>query len=338
MSEDTIDSVVWMVRGAWLTMLLRSACRLGVFEVLGEPLTSPEVAASTGTDPSALARLLRALTVVGVVERDGDRFGNARAGTMLREGHPSHLRDLVLVQSDLHNLAAWHALDDAVRTGEGVYRRVNGVSNWEHRAADPDLQRSFNASMSRRAGDQVRALLGAVDLAGSRTVVDVGGGRGGMVAGLLRAVPGLSGVVADQPDMVAEAEAAFAEAGLSDRGRGVVCDFFASVPQGGDVYTLSNVLHDWVDADCVRILRGVRAAMEPGARLLVVEKVLDAPGRSFESERDLQLLDLHMLVMFGACERTEAEYGVLLTAAGFTAEPLNHTGTDWNVIEARPTT
>ena len=171
--------------------------------------------------------------------------------------------------------------------------------------------------MARRADGQVAAIIAGIDLAGAETVVDVGGGRGAMLAGVLRAWPRLTGVVADRPDVAAEADGAFAEAGLSDRAHGVGCDFFDSVPSGADVYFLSNVLHDWDDESCARILRTVRSAMDAGSRLVVVERLLGVPGRSPAEARDLAFLDLHMLVMFGARERTMAEYDVLLADAGF---------------------
>jgi SAM-dependent methyltransferase len=182
----------------------------------------------------------------------------------------------------------------------------------------------------------VAALLAATDLTGVATVVDVGGGRGAMLTGLLRALPDLHGSIADQPIVTAEAETLFAADGLADRADGVGCDFFASVPGGADLYTIANVLHDWDDADAVRILRSVRAAVPDDGRLLVVEHVLDAPGREFAAQRDLHMVDLHMLVMFGARERTKAEYDALLVAAGFTPGLLAATRTDWDVLEAWP--
>src|SRR4029079_6809689 len=124
------------------------------------------------------------------------------------------------------------------------------------------------------------------------------------------------GVVADLPHVVADADRTFAAAGLADRARGEAAAFFECVPTGGDAYVVSNVLHDWSDDDCVRILRTVRAAMAPQARLWVVEMVRGSSGRSDAQNRDLHLVDLHMLVMFGARERTADEYGALLAAAG----------------------
>jgi DNA-binding HxlR family transcriptional regulator len=337
MSEDPVGTVLGMVRGAWVTMLLRATAVLGICDLLDVPRPVTELAQRTGTDAPTLARMLRSLADLGLLERVGaEGYRTTPLGDCLREDHPSRTRDLVLMQATLPNLAAWHALEDAVRTGSGVYEQVNGVPSWEHLAQDPEAQRVFNAAMARRATGQVAAVRAAVDLSEVVTLVDVGGGRGAMLQGLLEAVPSLTGVVADQPAMAAEADAIFESAGLSARARGIPCDFFVSVPGGGDLYTISNVLHDWDDAEAVAILRTVRTAMPDHARLLAVEHVLDAPGRPADQLRDLHLVDLHMLVLFGARERTHAEYDALLAAAGFTPSRLAEPVTEWNVLEARP--
>jgi CheY-like chemotaxis protein len=190
--------------------------------------------------------------------------------------------------------------------------------------------------MARRAGEQAQALVAHAGLDGVGSLVDVGGGRGGMVEALLRERPGLAAVVADRPEVAAQATSYLSEAGFGTHAHGEPCDFFTSVPEGGDVYTISNVLHDWDDDDCVAILKTVRAAMRADARLLVVEKVLGVAGRRPEADRDLALVDLHMLVMFGARERTQQEYDTLVTAAGFTPTRLLAAESEWNVLEARP--
>jgi hypothetical protein len=334
---DPEQSVLQLVRGAWMTMALRGACVLGVFDELGEALSVDDLAARTASDPATLARLVRVLVDLRLVEAVAPgTFRNTVLGGTLREDHPSRLRDLLLMQATMPNLGAWGALDDAVRRGSGVFEQVNGSLPWELLARDPAAQTRFNASMARRGVGQVEALLAATDLSDASMLVDVGGGRGAMVARLLAELPTLQARVADQPVMAAEADAFFASEGLGERAAGVPSDFFVSVPDGGDVYTIANVIHDWDDADSVEILRTVREAMPAHARLLVVEHVLDAPGRSADEQRDVHLVDLHMLVMFGARERTQAEYDELLVAAGFTRSTLADTGTDWNVLEARP--
>jgi hypothetical protein len=335
--NDPVPSVLWLLRGHWATFAIRAAIELRVFDTLDVPRTAPQLAELVGADASALDRLLQVLESLSLLSRD-DRGGyvvNA-LGETLRSGHASALREVGLMQTESAVVDTWLRLSDAVRTNEGVFESVNGVTAWEHIGADPRRAARFNAAMARRGPVQATAIRTACDLADVSTVVDVGGGKGGMLIALLQQEPGISAVLADRPDMVSEAEQAFAEAGLADRATGVAADFFESVPAGGDAYVLSNVLHDWRDDDCVAILKTVRAAMRPTARLWIVEMVLDAPGRAPEAGRDLRMVDLHMLVMFGARERTAAEYGGLLTAAGFDAGTLLATRANWNVIEARP--
>lgn len=210
------------------------------------------------------------------------------------------------------------------------------MTPWARLAAHPDDGAIFNASMARRSALQVAAIRATRDLTGTRLIIDVGGGEGAMLAGLLHDQPATHGIVADMPAVAAAATTALASAGLGERARGESADFFSSVPTGGDVYVLSNVLHDWDDAAATTILRIVRAAMSRDARLLVVENVLDAPGRTPAQNRDLHLVDLHMLVMFGGRERTKAQYDILLAAAGFAESTLGTSPNIWNVLETHP--
>jgi orsellinic acid C2-O-methyltransferase len=336
MGDRSAHQVVDLVRGAWVTLSLRAACRLDLFDALDEPRTADDLGSRVGADPRTLTRLLRVLAHLDLVADDGECWAVTDLGVTLRGGHPSGMRDLVLMQTWLPSLAAWHHLEDAVRTGQGAYERVNGRTWWAELAALPDLEHSFNGSMARRAADQAQALVAHAGLDDGGSLVDVGGGRGGMVEALLRERPRLTAVVADRPDVAAQATAYLAAAGFGTHAHGEPCDFFTSVPGGGDVYTISNVLHDWDDDDCVKILTTVRAAMRADARLLVVEKVLGVRDRSPQAARDLALVDLHMLVMFGARERTQDEYDALVTAAGFTPTRLLAAECDWNVLEARP--
>jgi hypothetical protein len=314
MSEEPVPSAAWIIRGAWMTMVLRAGCLLGVFDALDEPRTALELAEKAECDREAMIRFLRILVDLELAEVRDNTYVATAAGETLSVTHPSHVRDVVLMRTDLPMLASWHQLDTALRTGSGVYEPVNGMSHWQYLAAHPEDERTFNAAMARRGPVQAAMLLDAVDLDGVTSLVDVGGGRGAMVAALLQGRPSLSAIVADRPAVAEEATRFLAASGLGGRGHGVGCDFFASVPSGGDVYTIAHVLHDWTDDECVRILRTVRSAMSAEARLL---------------------LDLHMLVLFGARERTQAEYDVLLAAAGFSPSRLGGTG-DWNVLEASP--
>jgi SAM-dependent methyltransferase len=333
---DEADEVVWMVRGAWVSLCLRAMCELGIVDVLDEPRTLRELADLTASDAVALDRLMRVLVDLGLLSVEDGRFAATPRGEVLRVGHPSGVRNLALMQTVMPNLTAWQHLSDAVRQGTAVFEDLHGVTSWDWLAAHPEDEVVFNAAMARRGALQVAAIRAAHDFSEARLLVDVGGGEGAMLVGLLSDEPWLHGIVADRAPVAAAATTALAAAGLGERAHGEPADFFTEVPAGGDVYLLSNVLHDWDDTAATTILRTIRRAMRPDARLLVVENVLDAPGRTAPQQRDLHLVDLHMLVMFGARERTKAEYDSLLVDAGFAPSRLSPSPNIWNVLASQP--
>jgi tRNA A58 N-methylase Trm61 len=335
---DDVDEVIWMVRGAWVTLCMRATCELGLVDALDEPRSLAQLAAQTGCDEGTLGRLLRVLVDLRLLAQAEHQFVATPRGRVLGTGHPSAVRDLVLMQTVAPNLTAWSHLADAVRDGESVYVKLHGHSSWEWLAAHPAQQAVFNASMARRAAFQAQSILAAVDLSAARLLIDVGGGDGALVAALLAVTPQLHAIIADQPDVAASATQSLAAAGLGDRAHGQATDFFTAVPPGGDIYVLSNVVHDWDDEAAITILRNVRAAMTPASQLLVVENVLNATGRSPAQQRDVHLVDLHMLVMFGGRERSRSEYGALLVRAGFEPPTLTASPNTWNVLVTRPVT
>jgi O-methyltransferase domain len=174
-------------------------------------------------------------------------------------------------------------------------------------------------------------VVAAYDFAGLGRIVDVGGGSGVLLEAILRATPGLRGILVDRPEAVERARARLAD--LGDRCECLVGDFFDAVPSGADAYLLSRVIHDWHDADAERILATCREAMPDDARLLLVEAIL--PERAHDGPEAIRM-DLHMLVLFGARERTAAEYGTLLTGAGLELRRLVPTASaaSLGVIEA----
>jgi hypothetical protein len=166
-----------------------------------------------------------------------------------------------------------------------------------------------------------------------RVLVDVGGGNGGLLATLLGRFPSLRGVLFDQPEVAANAGAVIA--GYADRCSIEAGSFFERVTEGGDIYVLSQILHDWDDASCVRILRNIRTAMHNNARLLIVERKL---GDARDQMSALNCLsDIQMLVLFpGAKERTTAEYAGLLADAGFNEPRPILTHSPFYILEAAP--
>jgi O-methyltransferase/methyltransferase family protein len=323
-----------LIDGYLTTQLLYVAARLGVADVLADgPRTGLEVAEAVGADPDALTRMLRGLVLEDVLEQDaGGRFALTAVGERLREGVPGSQRGAVLVRGEVY----WSAGAGMLRTateGGTAFEHVHGERFFEHLAADPEREAAFHASMADRARREAADVVAVHDFAGLRELVDVGGGSGVLLEAILRATPGLRGVLVDRPEAVELARRRLAAAGLEDRCQCLTGDFFAEVPPGADAYLLSRVIHDWDDADARRVLATCRAAMSGNARLLLVEAIV--PERPHDAPEAIRM-DLHMLMLLRARERTEAQFRDLLADAGFDLRRVVPTGSaaGLSVLEA----
>ena len=210
--------------------------------------------------------------------------------------------------------------------------QAHGQRIFEYLAEHPEDASNFNAAMIGFHGSEPPAVAAAYDFSQVGTLVDVGGGSANLLTTILQANPDLRGVLFDLPAATTDAEKTVAARGLSDRCRVVAGDFFEAVPEGGDAYLLSHIVHDFGDDDGVRILTNCRRAMGDRGRLLIVEWVL-RPG---DEPDPAKLLDIVMLVMPGGQERTEEEYRALLAKAGFRLTRAVTTASPVSVVEAVP--
>ena len=322
-----------LVTGYQVSRAIYAAASLGLFDRLATPSTSDELAAAAKTHPPTTYRLLRALASVGLlVEAPGRMFTLTPTGQCLRSDAPGSLAPWALSIGRPYYWAAWEALPHSIESGESAFAHVHGTSSWDWRSTHPEDAAAFNLAMSAMSQRLSRAIVMAHDFGRYGCVVDVCGGSGTRIAMMLRRHPELRGVVFDLADAIAPAEAAFAAAGFAGRARAVGGSFFESIPGDGDAYVLSSVLHNWDDAQATAILRTCRRAMRPEARLLIVESDVGAPNQSPE----VKFLDLNMLVIHGACERTRGEFEALLADAQLAYVGEARTAVGMSIIEARP--
>jgi hypothetical protein len=203
----------------------------------------------------------------------------------------------------------------------------------EHLARQPEVAAIFNEGMTGLTSQVTAAVLATCDSAVCRTIVDVGGGNGHLLAAMLQAYPHLSGLVFDLPHSRDGALHYLATAGVADRSDFVGGDFFSTVPAGADAYLLKRIIHDWDDSRGIALLRTCRRSMGPGSRLLIIERLMPS-GNAVAP--DAVFGDVAMLVHTGGRERTEAEYGALLAAADFCLVRTVPTATPYSVLEAVP--
>ncbi|GAA2769865.1 methyltransferase [Streptomyces showdoensis] len=311
-----VRATVELVTGAWRTQAVHVAARLRLPDlVAGGHRDGAALAAATGLDPDVAHRLLRLLVLLGVFATDADGgYRTTPVGELLRD-RPGSLRDMCLLYGE-EFYRAWGHAEEALTTGTPGFELAYGEPLIPHLAADPEAAARFQRVM--QAGhavfDAVPAVLG---LTGPRRVVDVGGGSGRLLATVLAAAPAARGVLVDLPHVLPLARAHLAAGVGLDRVELLAQDVFdAPLPAGGDVYLLSRVLGDWDDERCVRLLRRVRAALAPGARLFVLERVTTDDG----SGALAALWDLHLLVVNGGRQRTLDDYRGLLGRSGLALE------------------
>jgi hypothetical protein len=280
---------------------LRAVCELRIADHLaGGPRSVEELARLTGTHALALYRALRALACKGVfTETSPGVFDLTPLAERLRTDHPESLRDAYpLLPADIK---AWAAIGYSLRTGQSAFQHVHGQTYWEYLAGHPDEAAKFDDAMESVTHRELRVLIPAYDWAELGTIVDVGGGNGALLAGILAAFPSVRGILFDQPSVVANAGPVLASHGVADRCEVVGGSFLTSpVPPGGDAYILKRVLYGWDDDQAVEVLRAVRAAMGDSSRLLLLEPVLE-PGNTFDPGK---LYDMLLLIIEGAGGRS----------------------------------
>ncbi|WP_227980541.1 methyltransferase [Nocardia spumae] len=327
-------SLMELLAAGWLTQAIHAAAALGIADELARgPLPGSELARRVEADEDALRRLLRLLISHGIFtqRRDGRYALTAPARALCRDS-PASLRDAALFFGSATHRAHWTHVVDAVRTGDPVGQQLDGAPFFEYVRTDRQFGDLFDRAMTSIGSMTTESLFAAYDFGRFTSIVDIGGGQGAMLTEILTRAPHSRGVLFDLPDVAATAAERFAAAGLDGRVEVAPGSFFDTVPEGGDAYLLKHIVHDWPDARAGQILRTVRAAMRPSARLVIVEIVLPQGNRPHPGK----YIDLEMLINSGGRERTAADYRKLLADSGFAITRIVDTVSPESVIEARP--
>ncbi|MFD3328251.1 methyltransferase [Streptomyces sp. NPDC058701] len=304
-----------LVFGAAPAAAVRAATRLGVADALGdEPATAAGLAAAVGAEPQPLHRLLRALTCYGIfAETEDGGFVHTEMSRLLREDDPHSLRYISLWCTEPWTWEAWPRLDDAVRSGGSVFLDLYGKGFFEYLHQDAhDSAHVFNRAMTTSSKQSALDVAELLDLTGVSVVADIGGGQGHVLASLLEKHPEVRGVLLDLPGVVAGADPRLRDGGpLAGRAGIVPGDCREAIPVEADLYIIKNIL-EWDDESTRRTLRNVLGAARPGARVVVIENLVDdSPSMKFTTAMDLLLL-----LNVGGAKHTKESLVARMTEAG----------------------
>jgi hypothetical protein len=323
-----------IISGFWISRAVYVIGKLGIPDLLQTgPKTAAELASATETHAPSLFRILRALVSVGVLNSsDGERFAQTPLSETLVTDAPGSLRWFAISELGQEHYPAWGNVMHSVKTGEIAFDNFFGVDIWKYFQQNPEDAAVFNNSMSNITAAANEAITSLYDFSQFGTLVDVGGGHGGLITSILKQNPELKGVLFDAPEVIEGARPKIEAAGLEDRLETVAGNFFQSVPAGGDAYIMKWIIHDWDDEKSNTILRNCRSQMPANGKLILVDSVVPETNEPHFSK----FIDLNMLVMTGGKERTEKEFAQLLADAGFKLLRVIPTDLPTSIIEAEP--
>lgn len=318
----------------WTSRAVYIAAKLGIADLLKSgPRTVEELAQETETDASSLYRIMRALTSIGLFKNGtGRQFALTPLSETLVTDAPGSVRWFLISELGQEHYPAWGNLMHSVKTGEIAFDSFFGMNCWKYFAQNPEEAAVFNDSMSGMTAAANDAIMSLYDFSNFKTVVDIGGGHGGLITTILKANPEAKGILFDSPQVVGGAKPKLEQAGVADRCEVVSGDFFAAVPAGGDAYVMKWIIHDWEDEKAITILKNVRAQIQPEGRLIIVDCIVPEG----DEPHFAKTFDLNMMVMTGGKERTAAEFEKLVSAAGFKLLQVIPTELPTGIVVAEP--
>ena len=317
--DGELDELSLLIQGFQIARLIKAAADLGLADKI-EPAASvavTDLAASLEVEPARLLRLLRALAAFGIFVADNpSRIAHSKKSLLLRADHKKSLHYMARFWAMPSNWSIWGALDRGLQSGPTASEVVLGASRMEYFNAHPDEAAIFNSAMAHRPEDSHSDVAELYDFSNASLIVDVGGGNGALLRSILTRYGGPKGVTFDRGEVVRAAGEAASLDEFGDRHRFQGGNFLEHVPAGGDVYILSDVLSNFPNRSCVKILQISHAAMKKPGRILLVERLLDPdPTKGNPSHF---LIDIHFMLNYPEARlRTPLEYGQLLSAAGF---------------------
>lgn len=309
---------------------IAAAAELKLADIIGDELCPiDELAYASNTDVDSLRRLLRALSGEGIFIEEEGGYRNSSLSNTLRQDRPDSQYAWAQFMASSPVNRCFERLSWSLATGRPIFDEIHGCSFFASLRRDPQAADRFARTMTSLTAPFLDDALEAYDFSQAGCVVDVGGSYGTFLRGILAANPNISGVLFDQPEILANVT--LGEMPVDDRLTLESGDFFTAVPALADTYILRHVLHDWPDEKGIAILRNCRRAMQPEGRVLIFEHVL----RPANEHDYAKFLDLMMLTYLTGRERNIGEFGRMVDQSGMHITRVVPTDGFHTIIEAR---
>ena len=316
----------------WILSAIRVAAELNIAGILEKgPMSIQQLATSTGSDPNALFRMMRALSSEKIFKKTkDDQYINTRLSKVLTERKGS-LRYTLMQHLGTLNWTVINDLSYSIKTGQSAFSKVYGMKIYDYLSQNPDESLLFDRSMTNLSEIAIEPILSAFNFSNYPVIADIGGGEGLLLSSILYKNINSSGILYDLPEGLINAESMLKKYGVNDRVQVIHGSFFDSIPSGADIYLLKNIIHNWNTEDSTKILKNIRKVMPPHGRILIFEMILDERNRSSFGK----LIDLQMMIfMEEGKERTRDEFESLLRLAGLKIKRIIPTIAPINIIEA----
>jgi hypothetical protein len=322
--SNPFTTIQQIAGGYCLNRCLHAVAELSVADVLDDaPQTTDQLAQAVGAHPDALARVLRLLAAYQIFEINGANVTHTPASQLLRKDHPQSMRGFARMFGMPINWKAFEGFYETVQTGQPANIYPGGF--WAYFASHEKENHIFNAAMADKAQGQIMGIMAAYDFSSFNHIGDIGGGRGHLLLSILQSAPNTKGILFDLPHVIQEVTDIASDRLILQPG-----DFFKDELPVCDAYVVMEIIHDWPDEESTAILKAIRKAAPPHARLLLIETLIPEDASPDWSK----MLDIHMLTLLGGRQRTQTEYASLLAAAGFKLNKVIDTGAGIAIIEA----
>ncbi|KGT76058.1 hypothetical protein MA20_29930 [Bradyrhizobium japonicum] len=317
-----------------VTTIIYIAAKLGLAEFLREgPRHLDELAELTKADKGALARLLTALSTVGICSLGRDNlYSLTELGAGLDGEAEESLKRLAIFEGQILT-KSWAGMLETIMTGKTAAQLLGAGNSFDLMARDPENVRMYNAAMADVTRIVAPEILRAYDFSCVSHLMDVGGGSGELIGAVAKRHPHLRATIFDLARCAESATDHLTKLGVSDRVTFVVGNFFQTIPSVADAIVMKSVIHVWNDELSLSVLRNCHQALPKTGTLLLVERLMPDHFTDADAHKEQALSDLNMLRGPGGQERTEQEYVRLLQKSGFVHRATYPAGR-FSVIEA----